>query len=118
MTISKFLQQAGKLELQPYKKPRDIKNLKKNCIAFSGSPLKHPFDKGKVILVADPYSSNTFYYEFKREDISVIEELPSLSGMDGESITMARLWIKKMSVAIRSTPFVVEDINEISAGTG
>jgi len=48
----------------------------------------------------------------------VIEELPSLSGMDGESITMARLWIKKMSVAIRSTPFMVEDINEISAGTG
>ena len=78
---------------------------------FSGAPLKHPYDSQKVILVIDPYSTNTFYYEFLADDISYVEELPSLVNEDGKTITMVRLWVKKMSVGLRCTPFIVQDIS-------
>ncbi len=116
MPITNFLQKAQKLEIQAYKKPRDIKKLRADHVPFSGSPLKHPSDAKKVILVADPYSSNTFYYEFRAEDIAFVEELPNLVSADGESINMARIWVRKRSVGVRCTPFMVEDINIISTG--
>jgi len=109
MTITKFLQEAEKHELQPYKKPKDVKNLKGTNIAFSGSPRKHPYDKEMVILLADPYSTNTFYYEFKIKDISHVEELPNIVNIDQEAVTMVRIWIKKNSIGIRCMPFIVED---------
>ena len=62
----------------------------------------------KIILVVDPCSDNTFYYEFNTEDISFVEELANIVTMDGTVIPMARIWVKKKSIAIRSTPFVVE----------
>jgi len=49
------------------------------------------------------------YYEFKINDISYVEELPNLVNMEGETITMVRIWIKKMSIGIKCFPFVVED---------
>jgi hypothetical protein len=30
--------------------------------------------------------------------------------MDGQAVTMARIWVKKMSVGMRCTPFFVEDM--------
>ncbi|MEE4357440.1 MAG: inorganic pyrophosphatase Ppa [Desulfococcaceae bacterium] len=114
MVMTKFLQEAKKFEIQAYKKPRDAKILQQNNVPFSGSPLKHPFEPKKVILVADPYSSNTFYYEFNTKDISFVEELPSIVSLEGESISMARIWVKKRSVGVRCTPFAVDDISIIS----
>lgn len=113
MTITKFLQEAKKFEIQAYKRPRDFKSMKENCVSFMGAPLKHPYDKTKVIIVADPYSSNTFYFEFKTEDIAFVEELPNLVNTEGETITMARVWVKKRRIGVRCTPFLVEDINFI-----
>ena len=109
MPITKFLQEAEKHELQPYTKPKDVKNLKETHVSFSGSPRKHPHDKERVILLADPYSTNTFYYEFKIKDISFVEELPNIVNMDQQAVTMARIWIKKKSIGIRCAPFIVED---------
>lgn len=114
MAMTKFLQEAKKFEIQPYKKPKNIKLLKEDNVPFSGSPHKHPYDSAKVVLIADPYSNNTFYYEFKTEDITFVEELPNMVNEDGETINMARVWIKKKRVGIRCTPFVVEDISSIS----
>ena len=78
-------------------------------MAFSGSPQKHPYDPQKAILVADPFSTGTFYFEFKKEDITYVEELPNLVNQEGEAIPMTRIWVKKMSVGVRCTPFLVED---------
>ncbi len=114
MVMTKFLQEAKKFEIQAYKKPRDVKILQQENIPFSGSPLKHPYDKNKVILVADPYSRNTFYYEFNTVDITFVEDLPSLVSLEGETISMARIWVRKRSIGVRCTPFVVEDIGIIS----
>ncbi len=109
MLINSSLQKAEKFEIQAYKKPKDLKKLKDTHVAFSGSPQKHPYDSDKIILVSDPFSSNTFYFEFNKDDISYVEELPNLVNVDGEVMTLARIWVKKMSVGVRCTPFLVED---------
>jgi len=109
MTSDSYPQEAVKFQIQAYKKPKDIQILRKTHVAFSGSPNKHPYDSDKVILVIDPFSANNLYYEFKKDDISYVEELPNLVNIDGETITMVRVWVKKMSVGIRCAPFIVED---------
>ena len=114
MAMTKFLQEAKKFEIQTYKKPKNIKLLKADNVPFTGTPLKHPYDSAKVVLVADPYSTNTFYYEFKAENISFVEELPNIVNQEGETISIARVWIKKKCVGVRCTPFIVEDIGTIS----
>ncbi|CAN2039650.1 Inorganic pyrophosphatase Ppa [Candidatus Magnetomoraceae bacterium gMMP-15] len=114
MPLTNFIQKTEKFEIKAYKKPKDLKSLAKHNIAFSGSPQKHPYDSKKVILVSDPYSTNTFYYEFSAADISAVEELPNLVTLEGESITMARIWVKKGSIGIRSTPFLVEDMRNLT----
>lgn len=108
MTISSLLDVKEKFEVQAYTKPKNMDQ--HTHIPFSGSPRKHPYEKGKLILIADPFTSNTFYYEFKLMDIGFAEELPSISNIDGDVISMARFWVKKKSVALRCTPFIVDAI--------
>ena len=110
MPITEQLQGTKKLEIQAYEKPKDIKALKNTHVPFSGNPRKHPYDPDRVILIADPYSTNTFYYEFLADDVSYVEELPNLVNENGKTITMVRLWVKKMSIGIRCAPFIVQDI--------
>lgn len=109
MKPESYPQEALRFEIQAYKKPKDFRSLRKTHVCFSGSPKKHPYDSDKVILVADPFSAHNLYYEFKKANISFVEELPNLVNEDGEAITMVRVWVKKMSVGIRCSPFIVED---------
>jgi inorganic pyrophosphatase len=111
MTMTKFLQQAKRLEIQPYRKKTNIEELKRKSIAFIGSPLKHPVDKAKVILVVDPYNQTNFYYEFKAEDITFVEDFPTIVNIDGENVTMVKLWIRKGGLGVRCSPFVVEELS-------
>ncbi len=104
-------QQVKKFELEAYETPKDFKELRKTHVAFSGSPLRHPYDDEKVILVPDPYGGNPFYYEFKNNDINYAEKLPSIVNVYGETVIMVRFWVKKMSPAMLCTPFIVEEIN-------
>ena len=90
--------------------PKDKRTLTKNHVSFSGSPQKHPYDTDKIILMVDPYSKNTFYYEFSISDIFYVEELPNLVNLEGDVFHMVRIWIKKMSIAVRCTRFVVADL--------
>ena len=86
MLITKFPEETQKFELQVYKKPKSIKNLRESHVPFSGSPRKHPYDPDRVILITDPYSTITSYYEFKTEDISYVQlgnpHVPFLSILD------------------------------------
>jgi inorganic pyrophosphatase len=113
MPIKDFPKDAKKFQLQVYKRPSDWENLHRSHVAFGGSPQKHPYDPDKIILVTDPYSSSTAYFEFRTDDISYVEEMNSIVNMEGQTVTMARIWVRKRSVAIRCSPFVVEDTREL-----
>jgi hypothetical protein len=110
MTNESVLDKVENFEIELYKTPKDKKSLAKSNVSFSGSPQKHPYDADKVILVVDPYSSNTFYYEFNKSDITFVEELPNIVNLYGDVFPMVRIWVRKMSVAVRCTPFVVADL--------
>ena len=112
MATESYPQEAPKFQIQAYKKPKDIHLMRKTHVSFSGSPKKHPYDPQRVILVVDPFSTNNLFYEFTKEDISYIEELPNIGNQEGETITMVRVWVKKMSVGIRCSPFIVEDTRQ------
>ena len=109
MATTNFPQEVKKFEIEAYRRPKSSGELKKTHVPFSGTPLKHPHNTEKVILVPDPYSSSTTYYEFKGNDISFVETLPSVVDQNGETVTMVRIWVKKMSVGILCSPFLVEE---------
>ena len=110
MSLPYIPQESEKFEIQTFKKPSNLKNFRKTHVPFSGSPRKHPYDQDKVLLHTDPYSSFTTYYEFNTKDILYVQELPSIVNMDEETVTMVRVWVKKKSVGLRFTPFVVDDV--------
>jgi len=108
MSKIKSIQKSQKFEIRQYQKPSNIHDLHDTHVPYSGSPIKHPFDKKKIILIADPYSSDSNYLEFNTEDISYVEELQSIVNTEGESAIMARMWVKKKSIGIKCMPFFVE----------
>lgn len=109
MQKTNYPQESVSLQIQAYRMPKDIRALRAENVSFAGSPRKHPYDPEKIILVADPYSTNTFYFEFEKGDIAYVEELPSVVDTDGTTLTMVRIWVKKGSVAVRCTPFIAAD---------
>ena len=109
MKASDNVSTAQRFEIEAYKRPKQFNELIKTHVPFTGAPQRHPFDSGKVLLFSDPYSTHTAYYEFNAGDISYLEELPSLVNIDGKAILMVRLWVKKLSLGVRCTPFIVAD---------
>lgn len=95
-------------EIQASQKFYTFNVLSKTHISFCGSPHEHPHDPETIILIVNPLSTFSSYYEFRIKDISYITKLPSLVSPEGEAILMARIWVKKGSIGIRSSPFCVE----------
>lgn len=108
MSIVNFLKLKEKLEISTVVTPVNLD--KKNHIPFSGSPRKHPCEESRMILIADPFSDVTFFYEFNIEDIVFVEELPNIISINGESIPMVRVWVKKKSIALKCAPFIVDTL--------
>lgn len=108
MPVINFLKLKERFEIQRYRRPQSVD--RENYIPFSGSPRKHPDADNKLILIVDPFSANTFYYVFHIEDVGFAEELVNITNLEGESVSMVRLWIKRQSMAIQCSPFVVEKI--------
>ncbi|MGZ3604985.1 MAG: inorganic pyrophosphatase Ppa [Thermodesulfobacteriota bacterium] len=109
MAIKNTPQEIKKFEIETFKRPKNPEEMKRTHVPFSGSPLMHPHDPKKVILIPDPYTSSPFYYEFKSEDIAFAEKLPNVVNLKGETVIMVRFWVKKMSVGTFCTPFLVEE---------
>lgn len=109
MPITKFLQEAKKFEILTISRSPRFSDLRDTHVPFSGSPHHHPYVGHKFILMVDPYCSSVFY-EFDRDDVDFVEELPSIVNLDGETITMVLVWVKKQSLALRCSPFVVESL--------
>ena len=86
---------------------------KDKCVAFTGSPLKHPFDGSKFVLISDPLSDQTQFFEFSKNNVASIDELSALSSDQGESIRMVRVWIYEGVAALRYHPFIVGRTGDI-----
>ena len=108
MTADTFLQKTERLEIEKYKAPKDRLAIIKTHVPFSGSLQKHPHEAQKLILVLDPYCTHISYLEFNQKDVNYLERLPSISNLEGETVNITRIWVKKGSVAVRHTPFIVE----------
>ncbi len=108
MPITTFLQDHDKHELEPFKAKKDKKDLRKSHVPFSGTAQKHPYEEERFILVPDPFNPS-FYYEFTNADVEYAEELTSIVNLDGETIRMILVWIKKQSIGLRCTPFIVAE---------
>lgn len=97
----------SRYQIEPYRSGPE--RLRQVAVCFSGAPRKHNRDPDKILLVGDPFSQQTFVYEFRTMDVVYAEELPSLSMTDGSTLSMARLWVRKGARGLRIVPFSVED---------
>ena len=104
MSIRKYLETLPLFEIERYNAYQD---LSEECISFHGSPRKHPYDKEKMLLVLDPFSSNTVFYEFLIEDIKGVDAEPSIATENGDNLNMVRIWVKKGSLGLKYEPFEV-----------
>jgi len=105
--MSYFFIESQSTNLVKYHLPFDINEFKKDHVAFTGALGKHPYDPNKIMLISDPHINHTSYYEFESADIGLVEKLSNIINTDGDDIAMALLWIKKGSIATRSSAFIV-----------
>ena len=106
MSIHRYLSTAPLYTVTKYAS-RD--NFEAECIAFEGAPKKHPYDPDKLLLVIEPFSNKTSFYEFCVKDIRHAENLPSMVTDTGSNLFMAKIWVVKGAVGIRYEPFEVGD---------
>ena len=88
MSIKKYLETLPLHEIKKYDRRQ---NYSKTCIPFTGTPRKHPYDTEKMLLINNPYSSDTIFYEFRFSDIKGVDDLPSLLTESGESVKMVQV---------------------------
>ena len=109
MPIGHLLELPASKNLQKYNTRLDREELMGRSVSFAGSPRKHPTDPGCLLLVTDPFSQHTSYYEFKSDDIVFAEEMATLVTPEGETVNMVRIWVRKGCIGLHCTPFMVED---------
>ena len=109
MPIRHLLQLSASKHLQKYSAGVDRDELFARFVSFAGAPRKHPYDPNRILLVTDPFSMHTSFYEFESEDIVYAEEINTLVTPDGETVNMVRIWVRKGSIWLHCTPFLVED---------
>lgn len=110
MPIDHLLNVKDKYDIQIFDQKQDISNLKTTHACFTGSPRKHPFREDRIILATNLFGTQPTYYEFKLKDISYVEKMSNEVTLEGETTTIARIWVKKGSVGLHCIPFIVENI--------
>ena len=105
MAVKNYLGTQPLHNIVRYKTPID---LEKEAVAFTAAPRKHPYDENKILLVKDPFTTDTMFYEFKIEDILQVDQMPSVGTDSGKNVKMARVWVKKGSLGMRYEPFEVD----------
>jgi hypothetical protein len=109
MPIRHLLDASTSKALQKYNAKIDRQELFTRFVSFSGVPRKHPNDSSRILLISDPFSLHTSYYEFIAEDIVYAEEINTVVTPDGKTATMVRIWVRRGSIGVHCTPFQVED---------
>ena len=105
-SMQKYLQTSPVFEISTH---LSYSHYAKDCVAFTGTPRKHPYDAKKIILISDPFSTNTVFFEFKIDDVVHMEELTNIVTESGESVILVKVWVRRGSLGVRYEPFVVED---------
>ena len=105
MSLKKYLDTAPLYDIERYDSHID---LEKEAVSFVGAPRKHPYDDEKLLLVLDPFSSNTMFYEFQVNDICYVEDVASIGTESGQNLPMVKIWIKKGSLGLQYQPFEVD----------
>lgn len=93
-------------QIEPYR--GSIEKLRKIAVMFTGSP-RTSNTKERILLLNDPSSQHSFFYEFRTSDILYAEEASNLSMPDGSTASRVRLWVKKGATALKIEPFHVQD---------
>jgi len=96
----------SRYQILPYR--GGAEKLNEVAVAFTGAP-RQSNHSGKVVLLNDPISRQSFFYEFRSEDIVYAEEGATLSHPDGSIVTTVILWVKKDATALKIEPFHVQD---------
>ena len=109
MPIRHLLAAVTRRELQRYDSNVSREELYANFVSFTGAPRKHPYDPDRLLLVTDPFSQHTSFYEFDTGDIAYAEEINTLVAPEGETVTMVRIWLRKGCIGVLCSPFVVAD---------
>ncbi len=105
MAVKNYLDTQPLHDIMRYKSHVDIE---KEAVAFIGAPRAHPYDEEKMLLIKEPFSADTLFYEFNVSDILQVDDMPSLGTDSGRNVNMARIWVKKGSLGMRIEPFEVD----------
>jgi len=105
MAVKNYIDTQPLSNITKYKTHID---LEKDAVSFIGAPRMHPYDENKVLLVKDPFSTDTLFYEFKIADILHVDEMPRVGTDSGRNINMAKVWVRKGSLGLRYEPFEVD----------
>ncbi|MBF0238748.1 MAG: inorganic pyrophosphatase Ppa [SAR324 cluster bacterium] len=97
--------------MQSHQRFRKSEDLEVDAIPFSGA-LRHHYNPNMVLLLTHPWDRDGVVFEFRQEDIIFAEELSSQTRPDGVTVEMAKLWLKKGSIAMKMQPVRVGDSEE------
>ncbi len=104
MSVKKYLETQPLYEIVKYRKRPEAME---DAVCFTGAVRKHPYDKEKLLLISEPFSSDTQFYEFLIPDIVYYEELPNITTDGGESLFMLKIWVKNGSFGMQYHPFEI-----------
>lgn len=93
-------------QIEPYR--GNYEKLRQSAVMFTGSP-RTSNSQDRILLLNDPGSQHSFFYEFRTSDILYAEEAANLSLPDGSTAARVRLWIRKGATALKIEPFHVQD---------
>ncbi|MCD6396560.1 MAG: hypothetical protein J7L71_03395 [Spirochaetaceae bacterium] len=106
MSVINYIETQPLFEITKYKSKIDYRSA---AVSFTGSARKHPYDNEKLLLVTEPFSNNTVFYEFRLKDIVHYDDLPGIATDSGENLMMIKLWINKGSLGLKYEPFEVDN---------
>ena len=88
-----------------------ICNTPADCTSFTEKAIALCSTEYKVLVKLRDLKESTEQEknEFKTADISYVEELVNLVNIDGETVPMARIWVKKKSIGAKASLFIVDD---------
>lgn len=112
MIIEHLMKLESTYNIQVFEEKQDISHLTDTHVCFTGTPKKHPDNDAVIILITNYLGSNPLYNEFKLADISYVEKVSNEVTLDGDTVPIVRLWVKKGSVGVHCIPFVVEQISK------
>ncbi|HUX11863.1 MAG TPA: hypothetical protein VMW87_02475 [Spirochaetia bacterium] len=115
MSVQNYLETSPLHEISRYAAQSDYE---REGVLFSGTARKHPYDRQKLLLIPPPFATPHVLYEFRLSDILHAENRSNLVMVNGESLPMIDMWVRKGSTGIIMHSFEVgrETVPEL-AGT-